>query len=212
MSIGQLARRVLGRWFPLLGAHYRALFVDLEKVVDSLPALSPQPEILDIGGGDGAVLNLVLGRYPRAHATMIDLSLRMGSSLHPDRAQRVRLLPGVSMRDYSRVAHPPADIVIVSDVLHHVPVGERRQFFADLRDLLGGHKTLIFVKDVEPGSWRATAGYLADRYISGDKQVELISQATVRSLLVEAFPNAALRATELAERDPPNYALICEPR
>jgi len=54
------------------------------------------------------------------------------------------------------------------------------------------------------------AGFLADRYISGDKGVALISEADVRKLLAATFPDAALRSTDLIARDSPNYSLICE--
>ena len=56
----------------------------------------------------------------------------------------------------------------------------------------------------------ATVGYLADRYVSGDKGVSLIGEAAVRALLTETFPGASLRSTNLIERDPPNYAVVCD--
>jgi|SRR5215471_4999315 len=210
MSVGRWARRALGeRWFPLVGAWYRSLFVNLEKVADSVPPVPGDANILDVGGGDGAVLNVVLGRHPAARAVMIDLGASIGSSLAPDRASRVRLLPQTSMNDYGRLGMERPDLIIISDVLHHVPVAERRTFFSDLRALIAGGATTIFFKDVEPGSWRATAGYLADRYVSGDRRVELVGQVAVRALLEEAFPGATFQPTDLFRRDPPNYALTC---
>jgi len=211
MTIGQLARKVLGeRWFAAAASRYRALFVDLGKVIDSLPALPADVEVLDVGGGDGAVLDVLLERYPGARATMIDLAPHIGGSLRAQHADRVRLLPGVSVRAYREVADRPPDLILVSDVLHHVPEDGRRQLFLDLRDLLCGRPATIVVKDVEPGYLRARLGYLADKYISGDRSVTLVPQAAVRSMLVEAFPLAALRSTPLLERDPPNYAIVCE--
>lgn len=212
MSIGQLARRILGdRWFPAIGAFYRSLFVDLEKVADSVPPLPPDAQILDVGGGDGAVLNVILGRHPQARATMIDLAPRIGASLQPDRVERVRMLPGTSLLDYAATDHPRPDLVLISDVIHHVPVAARPQFFADLRAVVGAAPVSIFVKDIEPGFLRAKASYLADRYVSGDKQVELIGERALKDLLSRTFPGATLRSTDLMERDGPNYAVICEP-
>ena len=209
--IGRVTRAVLGeRLFPQVGALYRAIFVDLQLVVDSVPALPPTARILDIGGGDGAVLDRLLARYPESRADMIDLASSLGGSIAPERAARVRALPRCSIQDYRKVDHPRPDLIVVSDVLHHVPPAARPSFFADLRDMLEGAPTTIFVKDVEPTGWRAMAGFLADRYISGDKGVELISEAGVRTLLATTFPGATLRSTELVARDRPNYSLICE--
>jgi len=209
--IGRVARAVLGeRLFPRVGALYRAIFVNLQAVVDSIPTLSPTARVLDIGGGDGAVLDRLLARYPESRADMIDLASSMGGSLDPERSARVRTLPRCSIQDYRKVEHAPPELVLVSDVLHHVPPAARPTFFADLREMLAGAPTTIFVKDVEPMGWRAMAGFLADRYISGDKGVALISEADVRKLLAATFPDAALRSTDLIARDSPNYSLICE--
>ena len=143
-------------------------------------------------------------------AEIIDLGANLGGCLDPARAKRVRLFPGTSVAAYARSEHPTPDLIVVSDVLHHVPPPERRQFFADLRTLVGGKKSTLFVKDLEPGSWKATVGYLADRYVSGDKGVSLIGEAALRALLTETFPGASLRSTNLIERDPPNYAVVCD--
>jgi len=209
MSLGGIARSLLGeRWFPVIGARYRAFFVDLEKVIDSLPPLPQNAQILDVGGGDGAVLNVILGRYPNARATMIDLSTKLGSSLVPERAQRVTMLPGVTLREYQGMDRPRPDLVVISDVLHHIPPAQRPGFFAELRAVICGNETALFVKDVEPGSWRATAGYLADRYISRDPNVELIGEASLRALLRETFPGATVTSTDLVARDRPNYSVV----
>lgn len=205
---GQLARRLLGPAFPFVGRLYRAMFVDLDEVAACVPASRDDPEILDIGGGDGELLNRLLRRFPRAHVTMLDLSDEVGGALPPELAARVTRRPGTSIRQYRGDAARAFDLVLVSDVVHHIPDDQRRAFFEDLRDLIAGRRVTLFVKDIEPGSWRATAANLTDRYISGDRRAELVAEASLRRLLAEVFPGSRIAATDLIRRDPPNYALV----
>jgi len=204
-----MARAILGqRWFPVVGGWYRAVFVDLERVVDCLPELPAGARILDIGGGDGQMINILLARHPQVEITMLDLSPSLGSFLRPELRERVRLLPATSLRDYAKTAHEVPNLVIIGDVIHHVPVARRTEFFADLRTVLRGQATSLFIKDLEPGHFRSTLSLLADRYVSGDKLVSLASRETVTMLVREAFPGAEVRPTRLFDVDCPNYALL----
>ncbi|MFB3905221.1 MAG: methyltransferase domain-containing protein [Acidobacteriota bacterium] len=209
MTIGKLARSLLGRWFPIAGRLYRSVFVDLKKVVAAFPPIPPGATLLDIGGGDGEVINELIARYPDTQVTMIDLSPRIGGALRPELRDRVRLFPGTSMRKYAEQNPNPPDLVLISDVIHHVPPEQRKEFFADLRTLVGNSGATILIKDIEPGYPRAYLSWLADRFISGDAIVALVPRAEVKRLLLEAFPAYEVAETRLMETDKPNYALVC---
>jgi hypothetical protein len=102
MSLSSLARAVLGdRLFPVLGRRYRALFVDLEKVVSCLPSFPPGAHVLDIGGGDGEMMNRILELHPEIDVTMLDSSPRLGAFLKPELRSRVRLLPSTTLAAYA---------------------------------------------------------------------------------------------------------------
>jgi len=209
MSLGSLARKVLGKkFFPTVGSWYRSVFVDLEKVVDCLPLLPPGSQVLDIGGGDGEMINIILRRNPDLAITMLDLSPSLGLFLKPEFRQRVRILPSTSLRDYAATEYKAPDLVIINDVIHHVPIEDRRGFFADISAVLRGRPTTLFVKDLEPGYFRATLSLWADRYVSGDKKVSLVSRESVTAVVREVFPKAEVRATKLFDTDGPNYALV----
>ena len=208
MSPGPLLRRLLGdRWFPILGRLYRRVFVDLRKVVEGFPEVPEGGHILDVGAGDGELMNLLLPLNPGATATLIDVAPQVGGWLRADLRDRVEALPETSVAAYAKRKRP-VDLVILSDVVHHVPLPERPGLLADLRELLGGRAAKLVVKEVEPGSWRAQIYYLADRFITGDRNVHFIRRDEVRQLVQSALPDAACQETDLYRRNPPNYCLI----
>jgi 2-polyprenyl-3-methyl-5-hydroxy-6-metoxy-1,4-benzoquinol methylase len=208
MTPGQMVRRWLGpARFKPLGDAYRAFFVDLEAVAASFPQPRRRASILEVGGGDGQLLNAVLARFSDAHATMIDISPRLGGALDKALFARVKLLPNTSIRQYVERGHPPPDLISVCDVVHHVPPDQRVRFFADLRPLIGPDTRLV-VKDIRPGTPRAYLSYLADRYISGDRGVSLLDEDELEALVKSAIPRIDAERTSLYEVDAPNYAIV----
>ena len=195
------------RLFPAVGARYRALFVDLGKLVEHLPELRDVHHVLDIGGGDGAVLDVILERQRTLRATLLDLAANVGWAIRPELLSRVTLLPATGIRAYIDSDREVPDLVVVSDVLHHVPAGQRLAFLRDVRGVLKGRRGTIAIKDVEPGHWRATLGYWSDRYVTGDRDVRLIGLAELLALAAEAFPGAVIERTGLRQADPPNYCV-----
>ncbi|RIL05710.1 MAG: hypothetical protein DCC71_09435 [Proteobacteria bacterium] len=209
MSAGRLARALLPeRIFARAAESYRALFVDLDAVVDCLPAPPPGAEILDVGGGDGAVLDRLLARHPGVRATLLDLAPRVGAAIAPERRERVRLLAATRLADARARGVPAPDWVMLSDVLHHVPRGERDALLGELRALVGERPITLVVKDVAPGGLRSRMSVLADRWISGDRGVELLAPGAAIALVQRAFPRLAAHETALLRRDPPNYCVV----
>ena len=93
--------------------------------------------------------------------------------------------------------------------MHHIPVSARRKFLDSISVLLERTPDLrIIVKDVEPGHWRALLGSWSDRYITGDRNVSLISRDSVTSLFEEALGPLHREDTNLFKKDGPNYAIV----
>lgn len=200
---GKIARRLLGRHFEAVGNVYRRLFVDLEKIVAFLDRELPHgARLLDIGGGDGAVIERLLNRRPDLVVTMCDLAPEIGAFLSERNRARVTMLPAT---DFSDVAGP-FDCVTIADVVHHVPVDQRQSFFAALADSCGrwGCRRII-LKDIEPGSLRAGLSLLADRHVTGDKHVVLFARRDFASLAQRYFPAARRQS---AVPDAPNYCEV----
>lgn len=200
MSPGQIARRLLGRRFKPLGNAYRRIFVNLDTIARTFSDLLPQrSRILDIGGGDGALVERLLNLRPDLDVTMCDVAPSIGSFLSDKNRAKVRLL---SATEFASVTGT-FDFVTISDVVHHVPVRQRNQFFAELAASCEQWGcTNLIMKDIEPGRFRSWLSVMADRYITGDRHVALISEAAFARMISGHFPHAR-RVPSMP--DPPNY-------
>lgn len=209
---GRLARRVLGRHFPVAGRAYRRCFVDLDAVARCIsPYIPAGARVLDVGGGDGDPLNRLLALRPDITVVLVDPSPETGALIRPEFRDRVALHPATSMATLSGSDRCDFSVALISDVVHHVPPADRAGFFADLHHLVRGAagSPVVIVKDVEPGHPRATLGWLADRYVSGERVVAPVSREEVCGLMRAAFgPLLTVRETGLFAADRPNYALV----
>lgn len=201
MPPGQIARRVLGPVFPVFGEAYRRAFVDIDKVADWMAARLPRDaRILDVGGGDGFVMNAVLARRDDVRVTMTDLAPKIGGVIAPAHRPRVELRPSTSVE----AVEGAFDVLTLSDVVHHVPVASRPAFFAALSaTALRTGCEAVLIKDIQPRGLRARLAELGDHYITGDRQV--------RQLPPEAIVLPGFELAELAMPDFPNYCVAFKP-
>ena len=123
MPIGPLVRRAFGRHERVVTDAYRALFVCLDDLPASLPAGSDPARILEIGCGEGALTTRLAARYPDARIVGIDPSDRAGRLFEGD-TRRVTF-HSHTLDGYVRRDPEPFDMILLFDVLHHVPVPER---------------------------------------------------------------------------------------
>lgn len=211
MSVGSIVRAVLGdRAFRPLGRAYRRVFVDLHAVVDAIGALPRNAYLLDIGGGDGDVINLLLAKHPDCRVTMIDIADTVGGWIEPRFQDRVERRPKTDIRQFAAGNVVP-DVVLVSDVVHHVPLAARERFVDDLAAVVGP-KTLLVVKDVNPGGLRSMLALLADRYVTGDENVRFVPRDALRDMVARRLRDHMVQDSRLDERDAPNYLLKFVPR
>jgi len=187
---------------------YRSIFVDLEKVALVLCGVLPvNARVLDIGGGDGDLLNHLLERRQDLSVSMVDISPSVGKFVEPRHDHRVSLHPSTRIEQHASVTANSYDAALISDVMHHIPPAARQQFLADIHLTLrpGG---CIFIKDVEPGHFISWLGFNCDRYLSGDKNVELISAAQAQVLARDSMPRHEAREIGLLSVNHPNYLVM----
>lgn len=197
---GQIARAILGPAFEPVGRAYRRFFVDMPKIADWMAARLPSnANVLDVGGGDGFVVDLLLSRKPYIRVTMTDIASEIGSFITPANRCRVTILS----RTRASEVQGNFDAITLADVIHHVPLAIREAFFADIANAAEktGVKTIL-IKDVHPSGVRAKLGLWADRYITGDKAVVLAREGDIK---IPGF-----RRAETAMPDFPNYCIRFE--
>ena len=211
-SIGRLARRLLGeRSFRRAAAAYVRLFGDYDVIAGVIENwIPPGAHVLDVGGGDGGPQNFLLRRRPDIDVTLIDIAPRVGDGLEPSVQNRVVLMPDTTLAQYCKMRSERIGAVLILDVLHHVPRAARTAFLTELKVLLQRENMPVIIKDVEPdGSIRARLNYLADRYISNDREVTPIGAEELTGLLSKCLgPGISVELTDLYEREPPHYALV----
>ena len=209
MKLGPLIRRFLPQAVEVgLAKAYRSVFVDLDKVARHLSlALPKNANVLDIGGGDGDLLNRLFALRPDIRVTMVDIAASVGRFVQQRYGDRVRLEPGTTIQDHVLALATPEDkydAAIIIDVMHHIPMAQREAFLRAVHNALVTGGTLL-VKDVEPGYFRAKLGCLCDRYISGDRGVTLVPADEVSALVSRIAPGCVALETGLFSEDRPNY-------
>lgn len=210
MALGATVRRLLGPHFARkVGRAYRAIFVDLNKEARALATvIPPRAHVLDVGGGDGEPLNHLLALRPDLRITTIDPGPVVGQWVAPQYDSQVTRIPRTRIEDYLASGQPNPDVLLIADVVHHIPRDARDRFFSSVGDFLERVPTLrIVIKDVEPGSPRALLGYWSDLWITGDRTVSPIARAQLVDLLEGALGPLRHEETSLFAQDNPNYVI-----
>jgi 2-polyprenyl-3-methyl-5-hydroxy-6-metoxy-1,4-benzoquinol methylase len=208
MSPGKLARKIFGKNFQYIGAIYRKFFVDLDIFVKNLPTFKEGAKVTDIGGGDGAVLNHIINKGMYIKADLIDISKEIGDMVEKQNKKHIRFFPNCSITQYQKSDHfRKAEYILISDVLHHIPDQKRDSFLDDALSLCGKGSSLI-IKDIQPGYIKSRLSLLSDKYISCDKNTNLISQEKLIKQILKKKPNISVQKTNLLKENIPNYCII----
>lgn len=206
MSVGSLVRAALGPAEPWVARLYRRAFIDFGAFSSTLAGWTSASRILDIGCGDGLSTQHLASAFPDATLTGIDIAPAVGKLFTGDRSR-------VSFHSESLdsfVARQPRsfDLVVLADVLHHVPGAEREALLRRAAEALREGGKLV-VKDWErrPNLVHFLA-WFSDRFITG-AQVWFETAAGLRALA-----ERSAGAVEREVRLPPwrnNIAFLIRP-
>ena len=185
MSLGRAIRTRLGRFEVPVSTFHRGQFVDLDACAELLAGAVDAESILEIGCGDGQLAGPLLTAFPRASYMGIDVAPEVGRLFRGD-AERARFA-STDSRSFLAETDAPFDLVVVVDVLHHVPVEQRGALLDDVRSLTaeGGHYALKdWVGSRSPWHYLAWA---SDRFLTGDR-VRYFEREELRSLAPSRHP------------------------
>jgi 2-polyprenyl-3-methyl-5-hydroxy-6-metoxy-1,4-benzoquinol methylase len=194
MGFGTAVRHRLGRWEIPAAELYRGRFIDLDDLAAKVGLLAAPQRILEIGCGDGSFAQRLTERFPAAEYVGIDIAGTAGRLYRgdPDRAVFRTMLSSELIAERGDLF----DLVVIVDVVHHIPSGQRPGVLRDAARLTAPGGMLV-VKDWERGRGLSHyAAFFADRVISGDKSVDFPTPEELRRLLATALPEFEVQATD----------------
>ncbi|HEY3139800.1 MAG TPA: class I SAM-dependent methyltransferase [Acidimicrobiales bacterium] len=190
MGIGTALRHRLGTLEIHAAELYRSAFINLEDLATTLASLGDAERILEIGCGDGSLGQRLVEAFPKASYLGIDIAESAGRLYRgdPSRATFRPLSTGQLLAEDPELF----DLVVIVDVLHHVPGPARTDLLRDAANLTAPTGTLV-VKDWERGNNVShMLAYAADRYVSGDRTVAFPEREELRQLIADALPGFAI--------------------
>ena len=188
-ALGQIVRAGLGRFERPVVELYRSAFIDLAALATLLRSVAEPKCILEVGCGDGQLSTQLVSTFPTAKLLGIDIASEPGRLFQGDRERAsFRSVPVAELRAEGPV---PFDLVVLCDVLHHVPPGGRDGLLRDAFELTA-RSGLFVVKEWERRRNLAhSLAYVSDRYLTGDRVV-FLSETELRTQLRRLFPDAQM--------------------
>jgi 2-polyprenyl-6-hydroxyphenyl methylase/3-demethylubiquinone-9 3-methyltransferase len=171
---------------------YRALYFDVDAFITRTREWNPNAKrILEVGCGEGAVTERLRIAYPQAEITALDVSSRLGR-LYSGSRNAVRFVR-CTVQEIAAVEPGQHDMVILCDVLHHVPKHVRQELLDAIREAMAPGGILV-VKEweriVSPIHWLC---YASDRWLTGDR-ISYMNRGELREYLAQSFGEATLIA------------------
>jgi 2-polyprenyl-3-methyl-5-hydroxy-6-metoxy-1,4-benzoquinol methylase len=208
VPIGPLVRSSLGRFERPATDLYRSLFFNVGAFVRGICVCAGSPRrVLEIGCGAGIVTEHLSNAFADADVTAIDICENPGSMCR-DRS-RTRFLR-MTAAELAATRPQPFDLIVISDVLHHVPMSDRRDLLTRAADLSAPNGVLVLKEWIRQRTPAYLMGYCSDRFITGD-DVHFMSDAELAAMARQVFGADSVRSQF---RVPPwacNLALVIAP-
>jgi 2-polyprenyl-3-methyl-5-hydroxy-6-metoxy-1,4-benzoquinol methylase len=208
MRPGPLIRHLFGRYERAVTEGYRRLFVDLDDFVRHSKVWMPRARtILEVGCGEGAMTERLTEAYREARITAIDISPNLGRLFRGD-ATRVTFLRK-RVEEVARERPVFFDLVVLCDVLHHVPLVDRSSLLSAIDQAMAPGASLAF-KDWAPSfspiHWLCM---VSDRHLTRD-DVQFCTISEAKALICAVFGSNAIRQETLVRPWANNIAFLVQ--
>ena len=206
MAIGPAIRSLFGRHEHRAAEAFRGLFMDMDDLVSEICAGRPEAaRILEIGCGEGAMTERLVRSYPGAELLAIDITPRLGRLYRGDPARVV--FRQVSVETVALERPGGFDLVLLCEVLNHVPPAIRRSLLDSVRTTLAPGGVFVlkeWAPSRGPVHWLCAA---SDRYLTGD-EVAYLCPSEAEPLLAACFGTMAVRRGRRSIAPNPNNYLF----
>ena len=192
MNLGPFIRGLFGRYERRISEGYRSIYIDMDAFVDQMRRWKPSAKrILEVGCGEGAVTQRLRAAYADAQITAIDITPRVGR-LYQGSLDGVRFIQS-RVQEVAASDSGQYDLLVLCDVLHHVPLDLRQDLLDAIRKAMAPGGTLVFKdwqRNYAPIHWLC---YASDRWLTGDR-ISYMTREEMRERLARSFGEAALVA------------------
>ena len=208
VPIGPLVRSSLGRFERPATDLYRSLFFNLGAFVRGVRACAGSPRrVLEIGCGAGIVTEHLSKAFPDAEVTAIDICENPGSMCaHRSRTRFLRM----TAAELYATRPQSYDLIVISDVLHHVPESNRRELLAHAADLRSRDGVVVVKEWIRQRTPAYLMGYCSDRFITGD-DVHFMSEQELGVMARDVFGADSVRSQFRVSPWACNLALVIKP-
>lgn len=190
MKIGPFIRKLFGPYERQISKAYRSIYIDIDAFVELMVQWKPTAnKILEVGCGEGAVTERLNASYPDAKITAIDITPRIGR-LYRGLPGNVRFIQS-GVQEIAEKESGQYDLVVLSDVLHHVPLDSRQGLLDAIRSTLAPNGTFVFKdwqRNLAPIHWLC---YASDRWLTGDR-ISYMTRDEMRERLSITFGASSL--------------------
>ena len=186
MGIGTFVRHRLGRLEVPAAELYRACFINLDHLGTRIAALGDPKRILEVGCGDGALAQRLTTVHPAAEYLGIDPAPTAGRLYRGDPARAEFRRQDI---DTLAASQPdPFDLVVIVDVLHHIPAVVRPTVLRHAARLTAPDGLLLIKEWASDRPVFGRLAYWADRYVTGDRDVDFMTEGQLARLLSDTLP------------------------